>query len=74
MMAATCAHVAVLTLAPALTGCSSAPPRPVYQRPVRSQYKGWTISVTPSRLEDLWRAAAGIDVLTMREACRKTVP
>ena len=40
-----------------LAGCSSGtPPRAVDQPPVLSQYKGWTISVTPSRIEDYWRA------------------
>jgi hypothetical protein len=46
--------VAILALV--LAACSSAPPRRVYQPPVSSQYKDWTIRVTPSRLEDLWRA------------------
>jgi hypothetical protein len=56
MIAAIYARVTVLAaLALALAGCSSAPPRPVFQRPGRSQYKGWTISVTPTHLEDLWR-------------------
>src|SRR5262249_12194335 len=26
------------------------------QPPVMSEYKGWTIAVTPSRISDLWRA------------------
>ena len=54
------ARVTVLAIALALAGCSSAPPRPVYQPPVRSQYKGWTIRVTPSRLEDLWSAGVRV--------------
>jgi hypothetical protein len=56
-----CGHRIVITalgaLALALAGCGSgAPPRAVDQPPVLSQYKGWTISVTPSRIEDYWRA------------------
>ena len=44
-------------LAAMIAGCGSgAPPRAVDQRPVMSEYKGWTIAVIPSRLEDLWRA------------------
>jgi hypothetical protein len=40
-----------------LDGCgSSAPPRAVDQPPVMSQYRNWTLGVTPSRIEDLWRA------------------
>jgi len=40
-----------------LGGCGSgAPPHAVDQPPVMSEYKGWTISVTPSRIEELWRA------------------
>ena len=40
-----------------LDGCGSgAPPRAVDQPPMISEYKGWIISVTPSQVEDLWRA------------------
>src|SRR5262249_49458209 len=39
-----------------LVACSSAPPRPVDQPAIVSEYKSWTISVTPSRLGDFWRA------------------
>ena len=40
-----------------LNGCGGGtPPRAVDQPPVISEYKGWTISVTPSRNQDLWRA------------------
>ena len=39
-----------------LAGCSSGAPRAVDQRPVMSEYKGWTIAVIPSRIEDLWYA------------------
>jgi|SRR6185503_11320437 hypothetical protein len=41
-----------------VAGCSMAPPPWLDQSPVVSNYKGWTIAVTPSRLEDedLWRA------------------
>src|SRR5215831_11924073 len=39
-----------------VVGCSSAPPRGLDEAPVVSEYKGWTIAVTPSRIEDLWRA------------------
>jgi hypothetical protein len=39
-----------------LGGCGSgAPPRAVDQRPV-TEYKSWTISVTPSRMQDAWWA------------------
>src|SRR5262249_28624322 len=48
------AGLAVLAIA--LVGCSSAPPRPVDLPPVMSQYKGWVISETPSRVGDLWSA------------------
>jgi len=38
-----------------VAGCgSSAPPRAL--DPVMSEYKGWIIAVTPSRIQDLWRA------------------
>jgi len=44
-------------LAAALAGCGSgALRRAADQPPVLSQYKGWTISMTPSRIDDLWRA------------------
>jgi len=41
-----------------VAGCSMAPPPWHDESPVVSNYKGWTIAVTPSRLEDedLWRA------------------
>jgi len=58
MIAAIYARATVLVaLTLALAGCSSgAPPRAEVQPPVMSQYKGWVISETPSRLGDLWRA------------------
>ena len=40
-----------------VAGCgSSAPPRALDEPPVVSEYKGWIIAVTPSRIQDLWRA------------------
>src|SRR5262245_59380652 len=41
-----------------VAGFSMAPPPWLDESPVVSNYKGWTITVTPSRLEDedLWRA------------------
>jgi hypothetical protein len=40
-----------------VAGCGSgAPPRSLDEPPVMSEYKGWIIAVTPSRIEDLWRA------------------
>ena len=79
MMAATCAHVAVLTLAPALTGCSSAPPRPVYQRPVRSQYKGWTAEVLKALAQQIESrrcvcGRAGVPVSRMQESHSSNLP
>jgi hypothetical protein len=35
---------------------SSAPPRALDEPPAVSKYKGWTIVVTPSRIQDLWGA------------------
>jgi len=40
-----------------VAGCgSSTPPRALDEPPVVSEYKGWIIAVTPSRIQDLWRA------------------
>jgi len=42
---------------PSHSQSSSAPAQiPADQPPVMSEYKGWTISVTPSRLQDAWWA------------------
>jgi hypothetical protein len=63
MTATTCTRVAVLALALALTGCSSAPPRWVDQAPIISQYKGWTVWVVPSVVygsPNIWRAAVHV--------------
>jgi hypothetical protein len=35
---------------------SASGPRPAGQPPIISNYKGWAISVTPSRIDDFWRA------------------
>src|SRR5262245_26180822 len=40
----------------ALDGCASVTARSADQPPVVSEYRGWTISVTPSSVQDLWRA------------------
>jgi hypothetical protein len=60
MIAAIYARATVLAaFALALLGCSSAPPRAEDQRPVMSQYKGWTIRAAPSVIygsPNLWRA------------------
>src|SRR5262249_56768630 len=46
----------VIALIIFLPACSSARSRPMGQAPIMSQYKGWSIGVTPSRIEDYWRA------------------
>jgi|SRR5262245_23047530 len=46
--------IAVLTIV--LAACSSAPRRSADQPPITSTYKGWTITVTPSQIDDFWRA------------------
>jgi hypothetical protein len=46
-----------------IAGCASAPRRWVDQTPVMSQYKGWTIRVTPSVIHgspNLWRAGVRV--------------
>jgi len=40
-----------------VAGCGrSGPPRALDQPPAVSEYKGWTIAVLPSRIQDLWSA------------------
>src|SRR5262249_8713732 len=52
----TTGKIFVIALTIFLPACSSARSRPMDQAPIMSQYKGWSIGVTPSRIEDYWRA------------------
>lgn len=51
-------YLAVLVLvASVLTACGSAETTPARERAVVNRYKGWTVSVVPTRIDgSLWRA------------------
>ena len=49
-----------LLMVTVVAGCGSSPPLSADQPPVMSEYKGWTIAVTPSRREDVWRAGVRV--------------
>lgn len=59
---ATTVLCAALLVAVAVGGCGSVRPRSSEQRPVMSQYNGWSISVTPWFADTANRWGAQVDV------------